>query len=396
MATTDFLKEIKQHTPEAALAFFQQKGYEVGFDYRDVWGKSHATAFTAAKAMQLSVLKTLKDDIQKAVKDGVPFEKFKKEIVPQLTSQGWWGIQKITDPKTGKTKTINIGSSRLKNIYDTNLRMAHAEGQHIRIQDSKKVFPYLQYHGCNSIRPRPNHCAITGLTLPVDDATWSYLRPPRGFRCKCRVTQLTRSEGEKIADKPPKVRYENYENPRTGEKQKLPTFDYAFVNPKTGKAEIATWKADPAFNYPQGSYYEHLITHTLSEAANIPQAKKHTQKMLDSYKKLSKIGYRYKAVRNEWHELSTDERLALGTLILNDTKKEGKINDTLATTWQRQHYDNARNAIKKAESIDDDDDDDDDKKIMAGEALHELSFLMGMLSNLPESMQHVVPIEETK
>lgn len=393
MATTannNFLTEIKQHTPEAALAFFRQKGYEIGFDYRDVWGKSHAIAFTAAKAMQLSVLETLRANIDKAIKEGTPFSEFKKNIVPQLAKQGWWGIQQIPDQKTGKTKAVNIGSSRLKNIYDTNLRTAHAEGQHIRIQDSKKVFPYLQYTGCNSMRPRQDHCALTGLTLPVDDATWSYLKPPRGFGCKCRVHQLTRNEGKDISDEPPDVRYENYENPRTGEKQKLPTFDWTYTNPKTGNTETIKWRGDPAFNYPHGSYYEHLITHTLAQAKNIPQAKKHTQKMLGSYKKLSKVGYEHKVIRNEWYELSIRQQLAAITLVLVDIRKEGKINDTLATTWQRQHYDNARSALKKSGEAND----DGDKKILAGEALHELSFLIGMLANLPESMQHVVPIEE--
>lgn len=385
----NFLTEIKYNAPEEAVVFFKQKGFKIGFDYKDVWGQSHAIAFTAAKAMQLSILETLRNNIDNALKEGTPFSEFKKNIVPQLQRQGWWGTKQITDPKTGRAKTVNIGSSRLKNIYDTNLRISYAEGQHVRIMNSKQTFPYLQYSGCNSMRPRPDHCALTGLTLPVEDATWSYLKPPRGFGCKCRVTQLTRSEGAGISDEPPDVRYENYENPRTGEKQKLPTFDWNYVNKKTGQHETITWRADPAFNYPHGSYYDHLVKKVLDESVGIPQAKKHSQKMLDSYKTLSNIGYEKKYLRDDWPKLSAERRLLEIDDILKKIQKSGKINDTLATFWERQHYNNARRSLKTANTATA----EIDKKVLAGAAFFELQFLIGMLASLPPSVQNVITTE---
>ncbi len=391
MPNTSIVKSVKEYSPEEAIAFFQQKGYEIGFDYRDVWGKNHAIAFTAAKAMQQSILETLRSNIDLAMKEGIPFEQFKQNVVPQLASQGWWGTQKITDPKTGKNVNVNVGASRLKNIFETNLRAAYAEGQHIRIQNSKDTFPYLQYRGCNSQVPRREHCALNGFTAPVDNPIWNAIKPPKGWGCKCGVIQLTKNQAAKVPDdkkEVPKLHWFDYSNPRTGEKTKLPEFDITYINEK-GKAETITWRGEPAFSYPHGSYYEHLIVHTLGQAKNTRGLlffKNYTFKTMESYKTLSQIGYENKAIRTEWLKLSVDQRLVAVTIILSDIKKAGKIDDTVATQWQ-QHYDNALHAIKRGQNITN----DEDKKIAAGEALYELGFLIGMLSNLPDSMQRVVP-----
>ncbi len=124
--------------PEEAIAFFRQKGYRIGFDHRDVWQREHQAAFTVAKAMRLDILRDIRGAVDKALADGVPLEQFKRDLKPILQAKGWWGVKPLRDPATGEVVQAQLGSGRrLKTIYDTNLRTAHAEGQWERIQRTK-------------------------------------------------------------------------------------------------------------------------------------------------------------------------------------------------------------------------------------------------------------------
>lgn len=151
---------------EAAVEFFRQKGFKIGFDHRDVWQHEHQAAFTVAKAMQLDLLVEIRDQVDSALADGTTFETFKAALKPNLVKRGWWGRAMMTDPATGETKDVQLGSTRrLKVIYDTNLRTAHSEGQWARIQASKASFPYLTYVHIHSPHERKEHLAWNGLTL---------------------------------------------------------------------------------------------------------------------------------------------------------------------------------------------------------------------------------------
>lgn len=287
------LNQYSGLAPEDAVNFFKDKGYKIGFDYRDVWNKEHQTAFTVAKGMQLSILDTLKTGIDRAIKDGVPFAEFQKSIKPALIAQGWWGKVPMTDPKTGETKIIDISASRLKKIYDTNLRTSHSEGQWQRILDTKDMLPYLIFQGCLSSRSRPEHCALTGSTYPVDDAVWGYLMPPLAFNCKCRVRQVLKPD--KVSE-PLDTKEVTHTNERTGEKTTLHEIKSMVINPVTNKKELVTWTNDPAFAYAKGSYQQHITKHVKAEGRDMP----YTKKALDVQDNLSKVSIEYKSVRLAW------------------------------------------------------------------------------------------------
>lgn len=224
--------------PEEAIAFFKQKGYQIGFDWRDVWQQEHQAAFTVAKAMQLDILRDIRAGVDAALADGTTFADFRKNLKPLLVQKGWWGRADMTDPLTGEVKDVQLGSTRrLKTIYDTNLRTAHSEGQWERIQASKQSFPYLQYDGNNSEHPRLQHAAWDGLVLPVDDPFWESHVPTKAWGCKCRVIQMTGGMLERrgLSVSPsPQVPTVSYTNKRTGETQQIPQ------------------GVDPAFHYPPG------------------------------------------------------------------------------------------------------------------------------------------------
>ncbi|MEW5904807.1 MAG: phage minor head protein, partial [Pseudomonadota bacterium] len=246
--------------PEEAIAFFRQKGYKIGFDWRDVWQQEHQAAFTVAKAMQLDILRDIRAAVDSALVDGTTFDTFRKNLKPLLVQKGWWGRADMKDPLTGEVKNVQLGSTRrLKTIYDTNLRTAHSEGQWERIQESKDAFPYLQYDGNNSEHPRIQHAAWDGMVLPVDDPFWQSHMPVKEWGCKCRVNQMSGRMLERrglTVNDTPKVPTSTYVNQRTGETQQIPQ------------------GVHPAFHYPPGGRLANLpkmITDKL-DATDVPLA----------------------------------------------------------------------------------------------------------------------------
>lgn len=230
--------------PEEAIEFFRQKGYAIGFDWRDVWQEEHQAAFTVAKAMQLDILRDIRAGVDDALANGTTFSDFRRELEPTLVRKGWWGRAEMVDPESGEAREVQLGSTRrLKTIYDTNLRTAHAEGQWERIQASRDSFPYLMYSGNNSEHPRLEHSSWDGLVLPADDPWWESHMPVRAWGCKCRVIQMTRRQVERqqrTVDKAPADVTYTYTNRRTGEIQRIPK------------------GVDPAFHYPPGGRRRNL------------------------------------------------------------------------------------------------------------------------------------------
>lgn len=227
---------LKLLPPQEAIDFFRAKGYKIGFDHRDVWQSEHQNAFTVAKAMELDLLADIRAAVDAALAEGTTLKTFVDGLRPLLMKRGWWGTQEVTDPKTGEQVLARLGSPRrLKVIFDTNLRTAHAEGQWQRIQTAKQALPYLLYDHTPSPFERPEHAAWDGLVLPVDDPWWQRHMPVKAWGCKCRVIQLGDRQLKrmrKTVDTAPAESWTEYTNQRTGETQSIPA------------------GVDPAFHYP--------------------------------------------------------------------------------------------------------------------------------------------------
>ena len=217
--------------PEEALRYWRGKGLRVGFSHKDVWLAEHAHGFTAAKIMRLDVLEDLRDSLGTATAEGKTFRTWSKEIEPALQKKGWWGEKRVTDPKTGRTQTIQVDARRLKTIYRSNVRAARAAGQWERIQRTKRRLPYLLYALGPSERHRPEHAAWAGTILPVDDPWWADHMPPNGWGCKCRVLQISAREAERRGG--PSTRPERDPQP--------------FVNDRTGEVREVDRGLDPAW-----------------------------------------------------------------------------------------------------------------------------------------------------
>lgn len=234
--------------PKEALGYFQRKGWAVGFDYRDVWRQQHAAAFTVAKATTMDVLGSIREAVDKALKEGQTFRQFQKELTPTLQALGWWGVKDVIDPLTGEKRPAQLGSPRrLKTIYDANLRTAYAAGDWERAQRARDSHPYLLYQLGPSKEHRLQHVAWQGLLLPQDDPWWDTHFPPNGWGCKCWTRAISHHEAERLIQegtpdttapllpgghrvrrmipvrtKAPPIRYRGWINTRTGQVEQVP------------------------------------------------------------------------------------------------------------------------------------------------------------------------------
>lgn len=209
-------REAQQHV--------QRKANALRFAWQDTSAYEHAIAFTVAKMMDADLLFETRAAVQDALDNGTDFAAFKKRLKPYLMARGWWGQALMGDPDTGEIKKVQLGSTRrLRTIYHTNLRTAHAAGQWERIQANKAHQPYLKYIGSDAADPREAHKRFYGMILPVDDPFWATHMPPNGWGCRCRVRALTRAQAEREGiSASPKLRDVEHINTRTGEIEHYP------------------------------------------------------------------------------------------------------------------------------------------------------------------------------
>lgn len=214
--------------PAEAIAAFRRRGLNPfpSYSWLDVDAQMHRAGFTVAKSIQYDVTGVIYAELLRVLAEGRTFADFKRELVPLLKAKGWWGRAPMTDPATGATEVVQLGSERrLRIIFDTNLRMSYAEGRWEQIQRVKGSRPYLRYVAVLDSRTRPEHRAWHGTILPVDHPWWRTHFPPNGWRCRCTVQQVSKRDlqrnGWTVSDPPPDDP-RPWRNRRTGEERQIP------------------------------------------------------------------------------------------------------------------------------------------------------------------------------
>ncbi|EIE50054.1 F protein [Citreicella sp. 357] len=215
--------------PRDAIAFWRSKGLAPQlnrFDYRDHWREDHARDFVVAKAMRDDVLETIRAQFDRSLSEGRTLAQFQADLKPELVKAGWWGRALMDDPLTGETQEVQLGSMRrLRTIFDTNMRTAHAAGHWARIERTKKAFPYLHYIQIERPSKRHDHERYHDKIWRVDDPIWRRIYPPNGYFCGCTVIQRTegwmKRNGRSVSD-PIDLEEQPWTNKRTGEEQLVP------------------------------------------------------------------------------------------------------------------------------------------------------------------------------
>jgi len=182
LAAPDILEWLLGKEPRA-IGMFD----EIGSD-------EYARAFTAAQTAGTDIADDLYYVMVDVVERSGSEQDFAKLVMPILKEKGWLGGDE------GK-----IGN-RVRLIYDTNLRLARAAGRWNHVQASEGMFPYLRAFtvGDSRVRHPPkseeDHRAWDGIVLPVSHPFWRTYWPPLGFRCRCSVGQMSRSQLARYRD----------------------------------------------------------------------------------------------------------------------------------------------------------------------------------------------------
>lgn len=180
--------------PRRAVDYFRSKGYAVTFSWDSMEAAAHAKAFTVAKAMNLEVLGTIREEIERAIAQGATLAQFRERLRPRLEALGWWGKQVIERPD-GTAQLVQTGSPRrLETIYRTNVQSAYMVGRYRALYDNREARPFWQYVAVMDSRTRPSHAALHARVFRWDDPIWDHVWPPNGYNCRCRVRALTAGE----------------------------------------------------------------------------------------------------------------------------------------------------------------------------------------------------------
>lgn len=235
--------DIEPLPPAEAIRFFESKGFQVGFDWRDVWQQEHARAFTVAKAVRYDVLEDIRRAVDTALREGQTLQQFKRDLTPILQAHGWWGRQTVLDSRTGELVTAQLGSPRrLQTIFDVNMRSARSAGRWARAQRTNDARPFLFYATALDERVRDQHRAWHAIVLPIDHEWWDTHYPPNGWRCRCIVMTLSQRDLERrglaVSDTPD-GKTVRFMNKRTGEAFDVPVgIDPGFAF-NVGRAHMA-------------------------------------------------------------------------------------------------------------------------------------------------------------
>ena len=178
--------------PTKVVEYLRQKRPEVHFDYDEIMHGAHHRAFTVAKITKLDLLSDVQESLVYAAENGLGFEEWKKSLLPTLAKKGWLGNVDTKDPKTGEIKQIYVGSRRLKNIYNTNMRVAYAVGAYEEAMSSDAQF--LRYTAVLDSKTRASHRALHGVILPKDHPFWDTHYPPNAWNCRCKARAYTKQE----------------------------------------------------------------------------------------------------------------------------------------------------------------------------------------------------------
>lgn len=83
-------------------------------------------------------------------------------------------------------------------VFRTNASTAVTDGRfrQARDPDVRSFIPAMRFSAVGDSHTRPNHEAMDGVILAVENPAWKNLAPPLGYNCRCHVEHVTRFDLE--------------------------------------------------------------------------------------------------------------------------------------------------------------------------------------------------------
>jgi SPP1 gp7 family putative phage head morphogenesis protein len=170
--------ELRPLPFDDAIQFFRDKVVLSPKEFYKLTGEARMRAFTVSKVMEAEIIKDVHEQVLSALRLGTPFSEFRDKVMPALERAGWTGDM----------------AYRVDNVFRTNIQSAYQAGHYKRMMQVVNARPYWQYVAVMDSRTRPTHASRNGTVLPANDPWWDTNFPPNGFRCRCTVRSLSKSE----------------------------------------------------------------------------------------------------------------------------------------------------------------------------------------------------------
>ncbi|HHR6226845.1 TPA: phage minor head protein [Providencia alcalifaciens] len=184
--------------PAEAIAYFESKGYAIGFHWYDIEAQAHAKAFTVAGVLKLDILHDIRQALNEALEKGETYADFERRLIPILEQKGWLGKSLVADMDTGELHGKRLTPRRLDTIFQTNLQSSYMAGRYKQQMATVDERPYWERVGIMDNRIRPSHAALNGFIARYDDPIWQTIYPPDGYRCRCRVRTRSAEDVERL------------------------------------------------------------------------------------------------------------------------------------------------------------------------------------------------------
>ena len=168
---------------EEAADFLRSKPVVAKQVFMRLLPELRARAFTVAGLEAADDLRTVRDEIAR-LPQGARWGDAKDNIIGLLVAH---------------TEEDSVAANRHAELL---LRMqgfqSYSAARYDLAMETRDEMGFLMYNSREDSRVRPEHDALDGLVLPVDDVFWSTHTPPWDWGCRCYITQISSAEFAKI------------------------------------------------------------------------------------------------------------------------------------------------------------------------------------------------------
>ena len=170
----------------AQLKFFRDKVSLPTRAWTDLIESEHDIGFMVAGAGQMDLVEDLRGAVDRVISEGRTLEDFRKDFDDIVARRGW-------DFKGGRNWRTRV-------IYTTNLRQSYHAGRETQMADPalRQRRPFGLYRHGGSDDPRPEHLALDGTVLPLDDPFWEVWTPQNGWGCSCKKFMVSAKDAERL------------------------------------------------------------------------------------------------------------------------------------------------------------------------------------------------------